>query len=170
MSDFGVDDRANGVRFPAEAADFSSNMCPDRLWGPFNLLSKGYLGSFPGAKARPMRGADQSSHLLLRSRMSRSYTSPLQSTTMACSRTAMLCLISHCCQLFTSGVWIAACRVVLSRLWFCNTSFTVFSCVTGVFRMCLIAVHMQKRKTVHSENILEKAYFDQLILPPLVQM
>jgi hypothetical protein len=48
----------------------------------------GIGGPFPEAKARPGRDADHSPHLVLRSRMSRSYTSSLQSIFVACSETA----------------------------------------------------------------------------------
>jgi hypothetical protein len=47
VSDYGLDDRAIGVRSPAGAEDFSSSLCPDRLWGPPSLLYNGYRGSFP---------------------------------------------------------------------------------------------------------------------------
>jgi hypothetical protein len=47
VSDYGLNDRAIGVRFPAEAKDFSSILCPDRLWGPHILLSNGHRGSYP---------------------------------------------------------------------------------------------------------------------------
>jgi hypothetical protein len=60
VSDYGLDDRAIGVRFPAEAKHFSSILCPDRLCGPPSLLYNGYRGSFPGGKARPGRDAEHS--------------------------------------------------------------------------------------------------------------
>jgi hypothetical protein len=41
-----LDNRAIKVRSPAEAKDFSSNLCPDRLWGPPSLLYNGHRGSF----------------------------------------------------------------------------------------------------------------------------
>jgi hypothetical protein len=47
VSDYGLDDRAIGVRSPAGAKDFSSNLCPYRLWDPPSLLYNGYRGSFP---------------------------------------------------------------------------------------------------------------------------
>jgi hypothetical protein len=46
-------------------------------------------GSFPGAKARPGRDADDSPHLVSTSRMSRSYTSSPPSASVACSGTAL---------------------------------------------------------------------------------
>jgi hypothetical protein len=49
-----------GVQSPAEAKDFSSNLCPDQLWGPHSLLYNGYWGSFPQGKAQPGRDADHS--------------------------------------------------------------------------------------------------------------
>jgi hypothetical protein len=42
VSDYGLDDRAIGIRSPAEAKDFSSSVCPDRLWGLPGLLYNGY--------------------------------------------------------------------------------------------------------------------------------
>jgi hypothetical protein len=73
VSDYGLDDRAIGVRSPAGAENFSSRLAlgptqPPVQWVP-GVLS-------PGVKARPERDADHSPHLVSRSIMSRSYTSP----------------------------------------------------------------------------------------------
>jgi hypothetical protein len=48
---YGLDDRGVGVRVPVGSRIFSSPSRPDWLWGPLNLLSNGYRGSFPGGKA-----------------------------------------------------------------------------------------------------------------------
>jgi hypothetical protein len=56
MSDYGLNDREIGVRSPAEAKDFSSNLCAQTGSGAH--LASG--GPFPGAKARPGRDADHS--------------------------------------------------------------------------------------------------------------
>jgi hypothetical protein len=45
VSDYRLDDRAIGVRSPAEVEDFSSSLCPEWLWGT-SRLSNGYQGSF----------------------------------------------------------------------------------------------------------------------------
>jgi hypothetical protein len=61
VSDYGLDDRAIGVRSPAGADDFSSSLCPDRLWGPPSLLYSCTMGTgilSPGVKARPGCDAD----------------------------------------------------------------------------------------------------------------
>jgi hypothetical protein len=48
VSDYGLDDRAIGVRSPAGEKDFFLlPLCPDRLWGPPSLLYNGYRGTFP---------------------------------------------------------------------------------------------------------------------------
>jgi hypothetical protein len=60
VSDYGLDDRAIGVRSPAGAKDFSSPLCPDRLWGPPSLLYNGYWDPFPGGKEQTRRDADHS--------------------------------------------------------------------------------------------------------------
>jgi hypothetical protein len=60
VSEYGQDDWAIGFRSPAETKHFSSDLCPDRLWGPTSLLYKGYRRSFPGGKARQGRDADHS--------------------------------------------------------------------------------------------------------------
>jgi hypothetical protein len=69
-SDYGLDDRAIGVR-SAEGQRIFPLTSVSR--GPPSLLHNGYRGSFPWGKARPGRDADHSSHVVPRSRMSRSY-------------------------------------------------------------------------------------------------
>jgi hypothetical protein len=76
MSDYGLDDRAIGVRLPAGAKDFSSSLCVQTSSGAHPAscpMGTGVIS--PGVKARPGRDADHSPHLVPRSRMSRSYTS-----------------------------------------------------------------------------------------------
>jgi hypothetical protein len=76
MSDYGLDDRAIGVRSPAGAEDFSSILCVQTgSWAHPASCTMGTGGPFPGGKARPGRYADTHPHLVPRSWMSRSYTS-----------------------------------------------------------------------------------------------
>jgi hypothetical protein len=56
---YGLDDLGVGVQVPVEARILISPRRPDRLWGPPNLLSKGYRGSFLGGK-RQKHEADHS--------------------------------------------------------------------------------------------------------------
>jgi hypothetical protein len=74
VSDYGLDDGAIVIRSQAGAKDFSSSLCPDRLWGPPSVLYNGYRWSFPRGVKRG-RGVTLTTHphLLPRSRMSRSY-------------------------------------------------------------------------------------------------
>jgi hypothetical protein len=61
VSDYGLDDRAIGVRFPAEANNFSSSLCVQTGSGAHPAsctMSTG--GPFPGGKARPGRDAHHS--------------------------------------------------------------------------------------------------------------
>jgi hypothetical protein len=76
VSDCGLEDRAIGVRSPAGANDFSSNLCVQtgsEVHPASCTLGTG--GAFPGTKHG--RGVTLTSHphLVPRSRMSRSYTS-----------------------------------------------------------------------------------------------
>jgi hypothetical protein len=48
---YGLNDREVGVRVPVGSKFFTSPYCPDRLWGPPNLLHNGYRGFLPGGKA-----------------------------------------------------------------------------------------------------------------------
>jgi hypothetical protein len=77
VSDYGLDDRAIGVRSPAGAKDFFSYSLFVRTGSGAHTASctMGTGGPFPGAKARLGRDADHSPHLVPRSSMSRSYTS-----------------------------------------------------------------------------------------------
>jgi hypothetical protein len=76
VSDYGLDDRAIGVRSPAGEKDFFSNLSVQTGSGAHPASSTmGTGGPFPGGKARPGRDADHSPHLVPRSWMSMSYIS-----------------------------------------------------------------------------------------------
>jgi hypothetical protein len=61
VSDYGLDDRAIGVRSPAGAKDFSSILCVQTGSEAHQASSPmGTGGPFPGGKARPGRDADHS--------------------------------------------------------------------------------------------------------------
>jgi hypothetical protein len=61
VSGYGLDDRAIGVRSPAEAKDFSSILCVQTGFGAHPASYTMVTGSpFPGGKARPGRDADHS--------------------------------------------------------------------------------------------------------------
>jgi hypothetical protein len=76
VSDYGLDDRAIGVRFPVGAKDCSSNLCVQTGSEAHPAsCTMGTRGHFPGAKRG--RGVTLTTHpnLVPRSGMSRSYTS-----------------------------------------------------------------------------------------------
>jgi hypothetical protein len=61
VSDYGLDDRAIGVRYPAGAEDFTSILCVQTSSGAHPAsCTMGTGGPFPGGKARPERDADHS--------------------------------------------------------------------------------------------------------------
>jgi hypothetical protein len=61
VSDYGLDDRAIGVRSPAGVKDFSSSLCVQTASGAHPAsYPMGTGGPFPGLKARPGRDADHS--------------------------------------------------------------------------------------------------------------
>jgi hypothetical protein len=61
-TDYGQDNRANEFRYPAEAKDFSSNLCVQTSSGAqLASCTMGTGGPFPGGKARMGRDADHSS-------------------------------------------------------------------------------------------------------------
>jgi len=75
VSDYGLDDRAIGVRSPAGTKDFSSNLCVQTGSEAHPASSTmGIGGPFPEAKRGRVVTLTAHSHLMPRSRMSRSYT------------------------------------------------------------------------------------------------
>jgi hypothetical protein len=66
VSEYGLDDRAIGVRSSAEAADFSSSLCVQISSGA-HPASYTIGDPFPGDKGRPERDTDPLHHLLPRS-------------------------------------------------------------------------------------------------------
>jgi hypothetical protein len=61
VSGYGLDNRANEVRSPAGAKDFSCSLCVQTGSGAHPAsCPMGTGGPFPGAKARPGRDADHS--------------------------------------------------------------------------------------------------------------
>jgi hypothetical protein len=61
VSDYGLDVRGIGVRSPAGAKDFSSNLCVQTVSGAHPAsYPMGTWGPFPGGIARPGRDADRS--------------------------------------------------------------------------------------------------------------
>jgi hypothetical protein len=61
LSDYGLDDRAIHVRYPAGAKDFSSNLCVQTGSEAHPAsCTTGTGGPFPVAKALPRRDADHS--------------------------------------------------------------------------------------------------------------
>jgi hypothetical protein len=68
VSDYGLDDRAIGVRSPAGAKNFSSNLFVQTGSGAHPAsCTMGTGGPFSGGKARPGRDAYHSPHLVPRS-------------------------------------------------------------------------------------------------------
>jgi hypothetical protein len=61
VSDYGLEDRAIGVRFPTGTKDFSSNLCVQTGSEAHPAsCAMGTGGPFPGGKARPGCDADHS--------------------------------------------------------------------------------------------------------------
>jgi hypothetical protein len=60
LSHWRIEDRGIGVWVPVGPRIFSSPRCPDRLWGPPNLLSNGNRGSLSSGVKHPGREADNS--------------------------------------------------------------------------------------------------------------
>jgi hypothetical protein len=93
VSDYGLDDRAIGVGFPARTRDFSSNLCVQTGSEAHPAsCTMGNGGPFPGAKRGWSVTLTTHPYLLPRSRLSRSYTSSPPRAAMACSGAALLLL------------------------------------------------------------------------------
>jgi hypothetical protein len=76
VSDYGLDDLAIGVRSPAGAKDFTSILCVRPALGPIQPPVQWVPGVLsPGVKRARGVMLTTHSHLVPRSRMSRSYTS-----------------------------------------------------------------------------------------------
>jgi hypothetical protein len=61
VSDYGLDDRAIGIRSSAGTKDFSSSLCVQTGSGAHPAsCTMGTGGAFPGGKSRPGRNADHS--------------------------------------------------------------------------------------------------------------
>jgi hypothetical protein len=76
VSDYGLDDRAIGVRSPAGGKDYSSSLCVQTGSEAHPASCKMGTGClFPGAKRGRGVTLTTHPHLVPRSRMSRSYTS-----------------------------------------------------------------------------------------------
>jgi hypothetical protein len=91
VSDYGMDDRAIGVRSPAGAKDFSSSLCVQTGSGAHPAsypMGTGVLS--PGVKRGRGVTLTTHPHLVPRSWMIRSYTSSPPSATMVCSGTTLL--------------------------------------------------------------------------------
>jgi hypothetical protein len=90
VSGYGFDDQTIEVRFPAEAKEFSSNFCVQTGSGAHPAsctIGTGVLS--PGLKSGRGVTLTTHSHLVPRSRMSRSYTSSPPSVSVSLSGTAL---------------------------------------------------------------------------------
>jgi hypothetical protein len=90
VSDYGLDDRAIGVRSQAGAKVFPLTCVQTGSEAHPASCTKGTVGPFPGGKARPGRVADHSPPSSAEVLMSRSYASSPPSASMVCSGTALL--------------------------------------------------------------------------------
>jgi hypothetical protein len=93
VSEYGLDDRAIGVRTLAGAKDFSSILCVQTGSGSHPAsCTMGTGGPFPGGlkRGRGVMLTTHPPHLVPRSWMSRSYTPLPPSASMACRGTALI--------------------------------------------------------------------------------
>jgi hypothetical protein len=96
VSEYGLDNRAIGIRSPAEAKNVSSNLCVQTGSAAHPTTSTmGTGGPFPGGKERPGRDADHSPPSSAEVKNDRSYTSSHPSASMACSGIALFLFFSY---------------------------------------------------------------------------
>jgi hypothetical protein len=104
VSDYGLDNRAIGIRFPAGEKDFSSNFYVQTGYVAHpTSCTMGTGGPFPGAKRGRGVTLTTYSHLALRSRMSRSYTSSLPSATWRVAGLLCYDIVTYSWVLFHNG-------------------------------------------------------------------
>jgi hypothetical protein len=77
VSDYGLSNPAIWVRTPAEEKNFSSSLCVQTSSETHPASSNVCRGLISVDKARPWRDSENSTHLMPRSIMSRSYTSSI---------------------------------------------------------------------------------------------
>jgi hypothetical protein len=123
VSDYGLDDRAIGVRSPAVAKDFSSNLCV-QTGSEANPASCtiGTGGSFPGAKRDQGVTLTTHPHLVPRSRMSTNYTSSPPSATMTCSGTSLVLFYKRQITQIRSNINVPKCSQI-NYCWWINNRF-----------------------------------------------
>jgi hypothetical protein len=97
VSDYGLDDRAIGVRSPQGQRIFPLASVSRPALGPTQPPVRWVPGVLSPGQSAAGRDADHSPHLVPRSWMSRSYTSSPPSASMACSGTSLLFYYNKLC-------------------------------------------------------------------------
>jgi hypothetical protein len=114
VSDYGLNDRASGVRSPARAKDFSSILCVQTGSGAHPASSiMGTGGPFPGGKARPGRDADHSppSSAEVVNEQELYLLSP-PSASVACNGTALLLIVAFFQVAYNIGIRLGRLRKI----------------------------------------------------------
>jgi hypothetical protein len=140
VSDYGLDDRVIGVRFPADAAEFSSSLCarpalgptqPPILWVPRALT--------PGVK----RGQDVTltTHPhLVPWRMSSSRISSPPNAYMARSETALLYMYYY--NIFQQNIHQSAVCAESVTLICCSVAYASFSVISSISCGSIFLIHL----------------------------
>jgi hypothetical protein len=115
VSGYGLDDQAIEVRSPAEAKDFSSNLCVQTGSGAHPAsCTMGTRVLSPGLKRGWGVTLTTRPHLVPRSRM-RSYTSSPPSVFMACSGTALAYELKILFSLFSDIIVIIIITIIIIK-------------------------------------------------------